>query len=70
VGVPAVGRTATGIVDAPAPAPDNSKMHEKILETFFLKEEKRPMRTQNFREKQTFHDLLASRPRVSGLEGR
>jgi hypothetical protein len=28
------------------------------LETFFLAVEKRPRRTQNFREKQTFHDLF------------
>lgn len=29
-----------------------------ILETFFLMEEKRPMRTRNFREKNNFQDLL------------
>jgi hypothetical protein len=28
-----------------------------ILETFFLTEEKRAIRTQNFREKRTFRDL-------------
>jgi hypothetical protein len=29
-----------------------------ILETFFLTEEKRLISTQNFREKQNFHDLF------------
>jgi hypothetical protein len=33
---------------------------EKILETIFLTEEKRPPGTRNFREKQSFQDLLSA----------
>jgi hypothetical protein len=35
---------------------------QKILETFFLVEEKTAIRVQNFRQKQTFQDLFAQLP--------
>jgi hypothetical protein len=34
------------------------------LETFFLTEEKRALRTQNFRDKNSFHDLFG---RLTGI---
>jgi hypothetical protein len=39
------------------------------LETFFLVEEKRAMRTQNFHQEKTFHDLSYNPPDIPEISG-